>query len=167
MIGLPIFSSHQNGFDFLDCVVALHVFIDSRVCFLCNFLQCVVRVDLIWFVNDFSFIFVELFWKFLDSDGYIFKVLNQLLNDLCGVQILTSLSLASHKFVHPVVEVVHISESHLCNLQAECIRIYKGIIIFILIWVDQRLEELFDLLVNLIDFIFDLINHFLLSSCKD
>jgi hypothetical protein len=158
-----VLSLEENSLNLFYCVIAFHIFVDGCVGFFCDFLESIVRVDLIRFIHDFSFVFVELFRKLFDSDGNILKIFDKLLYNFSGVEILTCLTLTSHQFIHSIIEVVHVPKGHFCNFQAKRVRVDKGVIVFVLVGVEQRFEKILDLLVDLVNFILDFVDHLLLS----
>lgn len=102
------------------------------------------------------------------GNHYVLVVFNQHLDDIARVDnLLRCFSFAGQQFVHLVVEVGDVLEDLFRDADAELVWIDEGEAVPGLMGVEERLEELLDLVVDVVYLSLDVLDHLLLGDCLD
>lgn len=102
------------------------------------------------------------------GNHYVLVVFNQHLDDIARVDnLLRCFSFAGQQLVHLVVEVGDVLEDLFRDADAELVWVDEGETVPGLMGVEERLEELLDLVVDVVYLSLDVLDHLLLGDCLD
>lgn len=168
LLAAPLLPLQQHRLDLLHQLVRLQLLPHRHVRLLHYPPQRLFRVAQPALRQHFLLLLVVLLAVLAQRNHHVLVVLDQHLDDVAGVDnLLRRFPLAGQQFVHLVVEVGDVLEDLFGDADAELVGVDEGEAVPGLVGVEERLEELLDLVVDVVDLSLDVLDHLLLGDRLD
>lgn len=168
LLAHSLLALQQHRLDLLHQLVGLQLLTHRHVGLFHDPPHCLIGVAHSALSEHFLLLLVVLLAVLPQRNHNVLVVFDQHLDDIAGVDnLLRRFSLAGQQFVHLVVEVRDVLEDLLGDADAELVGVDEGEAVPGLVRVEERLQELLDLVVYVVDLSLDVLDHLLLGDCLD